>query len=99
MKKLKTLIQHCKFGVHLTINLHRDYHETVEQHFKSNPINEDYLTDIDEDVYAKMKELNTIISLQYYPDSPSGFYIVHHYDVERAIDEALTSLHINVNLI
>lgn len=47
MEKLNKLIKRCKCGIYLTINLHRDYNETVEQYFKSNPINEEYLEDID----------------------------------------------------
>jgi hypothetical protein len=92
MEKLETLIEKCKCGVHITVNAHRDYYETVEQHFKSNPITEEDLEDIEPDVYDKMKELNTIIELQYYPDTPIGFYKVYHYDIEKAIDEALSSL-------
>lgn len=91
MEKLYKLIQMCKCGVHLRINLHRDYYETVEEHFNSNPINKEYLEDIDVDVYEKMKETNTIIELQYYPNTPIGSYIVYHYDLEMAIDNALLS--------
>ena len=94
MEKLNKLTQRCKCGVHLAVNLHRDYYETVEQHFKSNPIDEKDLEDIDKDVYEKMKETNTIIELQYYPDTPIGFYKVYHYDLEMAIDEALSSLNV-----
>jgi uncharacterized FlaG/YvyC family protein len=93
MKKLNKLIQRCKAGIYLTINSHRDYYETVEQHFESNPKKED-LEDISKDVYEKMKETNTIIELQYYPDTPIGFYKIYHYDLEMAIDEALSSLNI-----
>lgn len=92
MEKLNKLIERCKAGVYITINAHRDYYETVEQHFKNNPSMEEYLQDINPNVYSKMKELNTIVEIQYYPDTPVGFYIVHHYDIERAIDEALSSL-------
>jgi len=72
MKKLNKLIQNCKCGVYLTINKHKDYCETVEQHFKNNPTKED----INPEVYEKMKELNTIIEFRYYPDTPIGFYNV-----------------------
>ena len=92
MEKLQKLIEKCKCGVHITVNNHRDYYETVEQHFKGNPIVEEDLEDIEADVYEKMKELNTIVELQYYPDTPIGFYKIYHYDIEKAIDEALTSL-------
>lgn len=89
MEKLNKLIKECKCGIHLTINSHRDYYETVEQHFKSNPINEEYLEDIDSDIYDKMKETDTIIELQIYPDTPIGYYKIYHNDLELAINEAL----------
>lgn len=94
MEKLNKLILRCKCGVHLTINQHRDYYETVEQYFKSNPITEEDLEDIDKDIYEKMKELNTIIELQFYPDTPIGSYKIYHYDLEMVIEEALSSLNI-----
>jgi len=87
MEKLNKLIELCKYSVHLTINGHRDYYKTAGQYFNKNPEE-----DIEPDVYEKMKELDTIIELQYYPDTPVGFYKIYHYDLERAIDEALSSL-------
>lgn len=92
MEKFKKLIEKCKCGVHLTVNKNRDYYETVEQYFKGNKIMEDDLKDIEPDVYNKMNELNTIVELQYYPDTPIGFYKIYHYDIETAIDDALLSL-------
>jgi hypothetical protein len=92
--KLNKLIQKCKCGVYIAINSHRDYYETVEQHFKQNLINQEELEGIDNDIYEKMKETNTMIELQYYPHTPIGFYKVYHYDLEMAIDEALYSLNI-----
>ena len=92
MEKLKELVNKCKCGVHITVNGHKDYYETVEQHFKLNPTAEEDLEDIETDVYEKMKELNTIVEVQYYPDTPIGFYKIYHYDIEKAIDEAISSL-------
>lgn len=86
-EKLNKLIELCKYSVHLTINGHRDYYKTAGQYFNKNPEE-----DIEPDVYEKMKELDTIIEVQYYPDTPVGFYKIYHYDLERAIDEALSSL-------
>lgn len=95
MEKLNKLIQRCKCCVYLKVNSHRDYNETVEQYFKSYPSYEEDLENIDKDVYEKMKEINTIIELQYYPDTSIGFYKVYHYDLEMAIDIALSSLNID----
>lgn len=89
MGKFDELIKKCKCGIHLTINIHRDYHETVEQHFESNPLEEEKLGDINVDIYEKMKELDTIVELQFYPDTPIGSYTVYHYNLDGALDGAL----------
>jgi len=92
MEKLKKLTDICKCGVHISINEHRNYYDTVESYFKSNFINEEDFKDIEANVYEKMKELDTIVQLQYYPNTPVGFYIIYHYDLEKAIDKALLNL-------
>ena len=88
-EKLITIINRVKCGFYLTINAHRDYYETVEKYFQSNPINQGKQEEIDKDVFQRMKETNTIVEIQFYPDTPIGFYTVYHYDVERALEEAM----------
>lgn len=94
MDKLNKIIARCKCGFYLTINSHRDDYETVEQYFNSNPINQEYLEDIDKNIYEKMKELNVIISIHFYPDTPIGFYNIYHYDLDMAFDEILKILNL-----
>ncbi len=89
MEKLKELISNCKFEVSLTVNCHRDIGDTVKAYF-TLPWLEEALLDIEPEVFNKMVELNTVVELQFYPDSSVGFYKVYHYDVEMAVDEALT---------
>jgi len=89
MEKLNKLIQECKCGVHIIVNSHKDYYESVEKHFKDNPIKSEDLEYIESEVYEKMKELDTIIEIQCYPNTPIGSFTVYHYDLELAIDEAL----------
>lgn len=85
MKKLQDLIKKTKCSISIDINHHRDYYETIEQHFDP-----DARKDISNDVWAKMIELDTCVRLQFYPNTPVGFYVIHHYDVEMAIDIALS---------
>ena len=85
MKKLQDLIKKAKCSVSITINSHRDFYETIEEHIES-----DDREDISKDVWDKMIELDTCVRLQFYPDTPIGFYVIHHYDVEMAIDIALS---------
>jgi len=87
MKKLNNLIKSCKAGIHLTINAHKDYYESVDDN-----IDDDFKKELELNVLNRMKELDTIIELQFYPDTPVGFYRIYHYDLELAIDEALNIL-------
>lgn len=87
---MKELMKLCKCGVYLTVNQHRDYYQTVDQYFEDISLSDDkVLEDIDTGVYDKMKELNIVIELQFYPDAPIGFYKVYHYDLDLAISEAI----------
>lgn len=89
MIKLNELIKLCKYSVTLTVNNHRDFYESVEQYIDNiNKTLEDK-EEIEPEIYSKMKELDTIVELQFYPETAGGFYKVYHYDVELAIDEAL----------
>lgn len=55
---------------------------------------EEELEYIEPDVYDKMEELDTIVELQYYPDTTVGCYKVYHYDIGMALDKALLSLNV-----
>lgn len=90
MNKLEQLIDKCKASVNLTINLHKDYYETVEERLKS--FDPEDIADISEDVRKKMIDMDRIVELQFYPDTPIGSYVVYHWSVDAAIDEALTIL-------
>ncbi len=90
MDKLTLLINRCKCGVHLTVNDHRDVYETAKQAIQ-NMESLGHTVD-DDDVRAKMIELDTIVDLHFYPDTPVGFYKVLHYDLDMALDIALAEL-------
>lgn len=86
MEKLQELYSLCKYGVIISINAHRNYYESVF----------DYLgvciENIDIEVISVMEQLNTIVEIQFYPETPVGFHIVHHYDLESAVDKCLEIL-------
>ena len=94
MERLKKLIDGCKCGIHLEINVHRNYYETVEQYFKSNDSLKDDLREIEPNIYDRMVELDSIVELRCYPFTPISFFNLYHYDVEKAIEEALKRLDI-----
>jgi hypothetical protein len=88
MDKLKELLSLCKCGVFVTVNEHRDYYETAERHLEEAKTNE-CPPEIDDAVRAQMIALDTIIKVQFYPDTPIGSYEVWHHDLDAALDQCL----------
>lgn len=97
MDKLKELLIRCKCGVYLTVNEHRDYYDTAafaldEAKGRECP------PEIEPDVENRMIETDTIVRIQFYPDTPIGSYEIWHYDIDAALDAALACLTPNVEL-
>lgn len=89
--KLAELLARCKCGVFLTVNEHRDYYDSAETVLEEKASME-CPPKIDEAVRKTMIETNTIVELQFYPDTPIGSYKVYHYDLGMALTEALECL-------
>ncbi len=85
MDKLKRIMELCKCGVHLTVNQHRDYYQTVDDFLHERNSFGDG-EDIPPDVWAECVRTDTIIDLQVYPHTPIGSYNVYHYDLDTALD-------------
>jgi hypothetical protein len=92
MDKFKKLVQHCKCGVYLQVNAHRDVYETAKQHLEHLEIARGEPLDIPADVRKVMEDTDTIVSLQWYPRTPIGFDEVYHHDIDAAMDAALACL-------
>ena len=86
MDLLQQLISKCKCSITLSVNEHRDYYQTVEQYFDDF---EEELKCIDEETFQKMKETNSVIKLQFYPNTPVGFCVIWHYNLKEALKLAL----------
>ncbi len=86
--KIKQLIENTKCSITLEINQHRDIYESVEQYMQGYP-HESFIKDIEQEVYNKMVETDTIIELQVYPNTPISFYKIYGYDLDMVLDEAL----------
>lgn len=72
-------------GLHLTHNQHKDYYETVEKYFES-PWMED--RDVSVEEKQRMIDTNEIWELQWYPDTPVGFYKVIGATLEEVLKKA-----------
>ncbi len=91
MNKLKQLLNRCKCGVFITVNEHRDVYETAAQ-FLEQRDGWECPPEIEPDVRAKMIELNTVIEIHLYPDTPIGSYTIYHHDIDAALSDALECL-------
>jgi uncharacterized membrane protein len=89
MDKIKQLQEECKCWISIEINEHRNNYETVEQYFEDH-WKKQHKEEIPKYVYDEMVRTNTIVSIQYYPNTPIGFNVVYHYDLEMALDGILT---------
>lgn len=90
MKRLLELISKCKGSVSIRCNAHRDGYQTIEAYLKD-----------EEEMWGDklpIKNLDEIIKrdilieIRLYPRTTFGLCIIYHYDLEKAIDEALKSL-------
>lgn len=91
MDKLKELLVRCKCGVFLTVNEHRDYYYTAAQALDEAK-GDECPPEIEPEVEATMIETDTIVRLQFYPNTPIGSYEIWHYDIDAALDAALECL-------
>ncbi|MCA0235468.1 MAG: hypothetical protein LCH81_03710 [Bacteroidetes bacterium] len=87
MEKLNQLISLCKCLVSIEVNDHRNCYESVADYISRYESPE-----IDDAVLQVMVEHDTVVSLMFYPDTPVGSYWIFHYDIDMAIDEALSIL-------
>ncbi len=84
--KLTLLASKCKCGVYVEINSHRDVYETAEQAIYQL---ESLGFETDSEVRQKMIESDTVVTVQFYPDTPVGFHHVFGADLDSALDAAL----------
>jgi hypothetical protein len=89
IESLLELFNFCKCSVSIEHNPHKDYHESVEEYFIKNDNHH-----IEPAIFDKMVELNTIIVIQFYPDTAVGSYTIHHYDFKLAVAECMRILYI-----
>lgn len=86
-EKIDRLVSLCKASVSITFNDHTTNYQTVSKELQQN-FGGRY-SGIDSDVKDEMIKRNTMVEVQFYPDTPVGFYMVAHYDLDAALDEAI----------
>lgn len=84
-EKFKAIVAHCRYGVYLQVNAHRDCYQPIEErleHLSTCAVPEPA-------VQAEMIRTDTIVELQFYPRTPIGFEMVLHYDIDEALEQGL----------
>lgn len=95
MEKLQELISKCNGSVYVGVNEHRDTYESIPEYILSlsghdEDLQEETIDEIGINVYKKMISLDTVVVVRFYPDTPVGFWQIIHYDLQQALDRALS---------
>lgn len=85
MEKFKELVSLCKASVDMSVNEHKDYYESVEQYLCAH-------NHIEKDILAEMINRDTIVRIQAYPRTPVSYFVVYHYDIDKALEIALDNV-------
>jgi hypothetical protein len=83
------IIKKCKAGVYFEANKYKDYYDTIETAISE--INSQY-KEIEDELVERMIKENQLLSLQFYPDTPVGFYKVYGTTFEEVVKKALEIL-------
>lgn len=75
-----------KCGLYLEHNAHKDYYLTAEQELNENKF--ERYDEISEEDKKQCIELDSIWTLQWYPETPIGFYFVVGATLERVLELA-----------
>jgi len=74
-----------KCGLHLTHNEHKNMYLSVEENYEKDQF-------VNEEEWAKSIQEDSVWCLQWYPETPIGFYIICASNLE-AIERAVRKLH------
>lgn len=100
MEKLQELISKCNGSVYVGVNVHRDANMSISEYILqiSGHSEEKTIDEIGVNGYRKMISLNTVVVVRFSPNTPVGFYLnmpvgsyqIIHYDLQQALDRALS---------
>ena len=74
--------KHKPLSLYIEYNDHKSSYETVKEYIEEREITDEEIIDKEECI-----KNDTIYSLQIYPITPIGFYLIHSSSLEKAIDE------------
>jgi len=85
MESLTSLFPKHKCGLYLEHNAHLDVYEPLEQYLNLYTI-DDW---INADEFKLAFDNNSYWKLQWYPDSPVGFYVLLAYNLDKLLEHAV----------
>ena len=85
---MKNILQLCKCGVFFSANEHKDYYESAESWLINQIQGQSDIDEIGKEVWDEMIKRDIVLRLQFYPDTPIGFYVVYHYDYDKLVERA-----------
>lgn len=85
---MKEILVKCKCGVFFTANEHRDYYEKAEEWLIGQMQDQEDIDEISKEVWEEMIKRDNVLVLQFYPNTPIGFYKIFHYDYDELIKKA-----------
>ena len=81
----------CKAEVSIGINEHKNCYKSVSELIAERLENEIIDSDdIDQNILAVMIKRDFMVNIHFYPDTPVGFISFYHYDIDCALDLALS---------
>ena len=89
MTKFEALVARCKASVTLTARDHTSNYEALDDYISAARSERFVITD---DVARHAIEAGVLYEVQFYPETPRGFYRVYGATAEEAIDAALALL-------
>lgn len=84
---LEEIIKKCKCGVFLEVNLYLNYYQSIEEAIEEENLRHSR-PEIDKELAERMVKENMYVTLQFYPDTPVGFYRVYGTSLEEVYAKA-----------
>jgi hypothetical protein len=83
---LDDLAARCKGGVTVTINDHKCIYMSAADFIAAPDV--DWFDEVSDELRARMIAEDKIVQIQFYPETPVGFYFAHGTTVDEALAAA-----------
>lgn len=87
---ISKLIKQNPYSFSIEYNRHKNYYQDVVSAISE--VEQGVLWEIDRNVLGMIKETDTWIWIRVYYQTAIGFFDVHHYNIHKAIDEAVKEM-------